>query len=302
MKVLEKTSTQSKIIYLFIFSLAGLFLAGTIVSIINELLSGQLMETAWGLRISSVIQMFFMFFMPAITLIIWSDNKPLTFLGVKKLNGGLSLSLLAFLILMIAMPFISLVAQLNQLFVLPDWMSGVEHWMRELEDSALKSTDLLLSGDALIDYIGNILFVGIIAAVAEEVFFRGVMQQLLVKMFKNKHAGVWLAAVIFSIMHLQFYGFIPRMILGALLGYLFVWSENLWIPIWIHFLNNALVITFSFFLKDNSLYQSLENLPITLSYIAVGFLSLGLMIYLLWEFRAKTYKKVDPKAQIHDYN
>lgn len=289
MKAFENTSEQSKIVYLFIFCFAGLFLAATLVSLINELMiEGQFMESAWGIRISSAVQMLLMFFMPAITLLIWSNKKPMEFLGVKKLDNGVVLSLFAFLILTVSMPFISLLTQLNQLLRLPGFLSGLEEMMRNLENSAEKTTLLLLSGDSMLDYIGNILFVGVFAAVAEEVFFRGVLQQLLVKLFKSKNTGVWLTALIFSAMHLQFYGFLPRLILGLLLGYLFVWTNNIWLPILIHFLNNALVITFSFFLRENAFYHSLENPLITLNFIIAGLLSLTLTIFLLWMFKNKT--------------
>lgn len=290
MNALENLSTQSKIIYLFIFCLAGLFLAGTLVSIVNEMWSGQLMLSAWGLRISSAIQMALMFFMPAITLIIWSNQQPNAFLGVKKLNNGLFLSLLSIVILIVAMPFISLIAQLNQMLILPTWLNGLEAWMQDLEQNAEKTTDLLLSGESIVDYVSNIFVIGVVAAVAEEVFFRGVLQQLLIKQFKNKHVGVWAAALIFSVMHMQFYGFLPRIILGALLGYLYVWSKSIWIPILVHFFNNALVVTFSFFLKNNSVYQSIENPPFTISFVLFGLLSLLLTTYLLFLLKAKVLK------------
>ncbi len=185
------------------------------------------------------------------------------------------------------MPFITLLAQLNQLLVLPNSLSGVETWMRNLETSAEETTNLLLTGTSVWDYLGNLLFVGVFAAVAEEFFFRGALQQLLVKLFKSNHTGVWMTAFIFSLMHLQFYGFLPRIILGVILGYLFVWSKNLWIPILIHFLNNALVVTFSYFFKENSVYQSIENIPVTPTFIITGLLSLGLMVYLLKLYQTK---------------
>ena len=107
MKAFEQSSTQSKVIYLFIFCLAGLFFAGTIVSLLNDLVGGQLMESAWGIRISSAIQMLLMFFMPAITLIIWSDQQPYAYLGIKKIYNGLILVVISIIILIVAMPFIS---------------------------------------------------------------------------------------------------------------------------------------------------------------------------------------------------
>ena len=170
MKAFENNSTLSKIIYLFIFCLAGLFLAGTLVSLINDLWVGQLMESAWGLKISSAIQMALMFFMPALTLIIWSGQQPYDYLGVKKLDQGLFLLLIPVGILLVAMPFISLLTQLNQQLVLPNWLNGLEVWMKELEQSGEKTTELLLSGTSIADYISNLFFVGVVAAVADNLF------------------------------------------------------------------------------------------------------------------------------------
>lgn len=290
MKAFEESSTQSKIIYLFIFCLAGLFLAGSLVTAINGFWSGQLMLSAWGLRLSSAIQMVLMFFMPAITLIVWSGQEPVSFLGLNRYGGVVNLSILALAILLVSMPFISLLTQINRLLILPDGLSSLELWMQNLERSAQETTNLLLAGTSIWDYLGNMLFIGVFAAVAEEVFFRGALQQLLVKLFKNKHVGVWMTSFIFSLMHLQFYGFLPRIILGVLLGYLFVFSRNLWIPILIHFLNNALVVTLSFFFKENSVHQYLENPPITSIFIITGLVSLGLLIYLFWVYQAKAYR------------
>lgn len=88
MKAFEESSTQSKIIYLFIFCLAGLFLAGSLVTAINGFWSGQLMLSAWGLRLSSAIQMVLMFFMPAITLIVWSGQEPVSFRAQSLWRGS----------------------------------------------------------------------------------------------------------------------------------------------------------------------------------------------------------------------
>lgn len=297
MKAFETSSTHSKIMYLFIFCLAGLFLAGSLVTVINSFYDNQFMQSAWGIRVSSGIQMALMFFMPAITLIVWSGKKPIPFLGLQNVKGGVSLSLLAVVLLFASMPFISLIAQINQQLILPEGLSGLETWMQNLERTAQETTSLLLSGTSIWDYIGNLIFVGVFAAVAEEFFFRGVMQQLLVKLFKNKHVGVWMTAFIFSLMHLQFYGFLPRVFLGVLLGYLFIYSKNLWIPILIHFLNNALVVTLSFFFKENTTFQYLENPPITSYFLIIGLLSLGLSVCLFRLYQSKAENRDKDKIK-----
>ncbi|NLA62120.1 MAG: CPBP family intramembrane metalloprotease [Bacteroidales bacterium] len=293
MNAFGNASPLSKILYLFVFCLAGLFLAGSLVTVINGFVGGQLMLSPWGVRLSSAIQMVLMFFMPAITLITWSGNKPIVFLGLQSSRDSLVLYLLAFAILLGGMPFITLISELNQMLVLPQWLSGLELWMKNLEESAQVTTNLLLEGTSIWDLLGNILFIGVFAAVAEEVFFRGALQQLLGKLFKNKHLAVWVTAFIFSLLHMQFYGFLPRIILGAVLGYLFVYSKNLWIPIFVHFLNNALVVIFNFFFRENSVYQYLEHPAITLTFLVAGLVSLGLLVYLFWLFKAKVCKQVE---------
>jgi membrane protease YdiL (CAAX protease family) len=293
MNAFGNASPLSKILYLFVFCLAGLFLAGSLVTVINGFVGGQLMLSPWGVRLSSAIQMVLMFFMPAITLITWSGNKPIVFLGLQSSRDSLVLYLLAFAILLGGMPFITLISELNQMLVLPQWLSGLELWMKNLEESAQVTTNLLLEGTSIWDLLGNILFIGVFAAVAEEVFFRGALQQLLGKLFKNKHLSVWVTAFIFSLLHMQFYGFLPRIILGAVLGYLFVYSKNLWIPIFVHFLNNALVVIFNFFFRENSVYQYLEHPAITLTFLVAGLVSLGLLVYLFWLFKAKVCKQVE---------
>ena len=108
MNAFGNSSPLSKIFYLFVFCLAGLFLAGSLVTVINGLVGGQLMLSPWGLRLSSALQMVLMFFMPAITLVTWSGNKPIDFLGLNSSKNSSVLYLLAFSILVAGMPFISL--------------------------------------------------------------------------------------------------------------------------------------------------------------------------------------------------
>lgn len=296
MKAFENIKVHSKILYLFIFSLAGLFLAGSFVMLASQVWGNQFMLSAWGLRISSAIQMALMFFLPAYTLIVWSNRNPIDYLNLNTNQIIVYQSLYAIIILAISTPFISLLTQWNESMVLPHWLNGLETWMRNLEDSAEETTNLLLSGRAISDYLGNLFFIAVIAAIAEEVFFRGVLQKLLIKLFKNRHAGIWLTAFIFSMMHLQFYGLLPRIALGALLGYLYVQSNTLWVPIIVHFMNNALVVTFHFFFRDSSLYQTLDNPSITFNFVVIALVSAGITIFLLSNFQKKNVSTTEGRV------
>jgi len=93
--------------------------------------------------------------------------------------------------------------------------------------------------DSFGSFLLNMLMVAVIPAVGEELLFRGVIQKLLQKLVNNAHLAIIITAILFSAMHFQFYGFLPRWIMGIILGYLFYWSGNIWYPIIAHFLNNG---------------------------------------------------------------
>ena len=127
----------------------------------------------------------------------------------------------------------------NQNWQLPNGWHGIEQWMQSQENKA----QLLTQGLTVMDNLGDLAWVmivmAVVPAVAEEFFFRGLIQPQL--QLLGAHAGIWITALIFSFFHLQFYGLVPRMLLGAFFGYLFWYSSSLWLPILGHFLNNALV-------------------------------------------------------------
>ena len=139
-------------------------------------------------------------------------------------------------------PTISLTGLLNQQMELPAFMEGIEHWMRAQEDEAERVTLLLLSEKGIGALFANLFVVALTAGITEELFFRGALQRILGRWSSNPHLVIWITACIFSAFHIQFYGFLPRMLLGAYFGYLLYWSHNIWIPVFAHFTNNALAV------------------------------------------------------------
>src|SRR5690606_26747624 len=112
----------------------------------------------------------------------------------------------------------------------------------------------------------NIFVMALLPAIAEEFYFRGTLLHILNRVFRNDHLSVWLVAIIFSAIHLQFYGFFPRVLLGAFFGYMLIWTKNIWIPAFAHFVNNATVTVLAFvYARNGKTYedlQSQENYPI----------------------------------------
>ncbi len=138
---------------------------------------------------------------------------------------------------------------LNEQMKFPSFLKGVEHWMRNKEDETTALTNALLSRTSISALLTNFFMVGIVAAIGEELLFRGCLQNILKKWFGNPHLAIWLSAAVFSAIHLQFYGFFPRMLIGALCGYLYFWGKSIWLPILAHLANNTFAIAMAFYLS-----------------------------------------------------
>lgn len=205
----------------------------------------------------------------------------------KKIQAG---SLLLIVLIMFTAPgVINIVNEWNQSIVFPPSLKTIEDAMRSSEEIAKAQTDAFLSTTTITGLLLNILIVGMIAALGEEILFRGILQNLFWKWTKNIHLAIWIAAFIFSFIHFQFFGFFPRLLLGALLGYLYYWSGSLWANIFAHFVNNAASVVAYFLLQRGAID---ENLTESSSWIA-ALISLPFVILLLVVFKRHQTKPLD---------
>ena len=140
------------------------------------------------------------------------------------------------------MLFNGLLMYWNSHLVLPEFLSGVEQWMRDMETQLMELTQFLTDFQSIPELLTGILVIGIFAGVGEELFFRGLIQPKMQGYFRSPHWGIWVTAFIFSAIHAQFFGFLPRVFLGALFGYLYHYTGSLFYPILGHILNNALTL------------------------------------------------------------
>lgn len=129
--------------------------------------------------------------------------------------------------------------QWNMKLQLPAFLVDFEQWARHKEAEIHRMTVLLATCDSTVDFLSGLLVLAVLPAVGEELVFRGMVQGLLRSMTKNMHVAICLSALTFSAIHLQFYGLLPRFLLGALLGYIYAWTQDLAFPIVAHFFNNA---------------------------------------------------------------
>jgi uncharacterized protein len=240
------------------------------------------------LRYLLISQDISLFIIPAIILL--SLMNPVGYkirLNVQMLN--INEIFLVILLAFCLFPITGFTGQLNSFMHFPDWLSGVGEWITEKEEYATHLTNTLIISDTFGIMLFNLLMIAIIPAVGEEFIFRGVFQKIFYGLFKSGHVAVWVAAFLFSLMHFQFFGFLPRFILGLVFGYLYLWSGTLWLPVIAHFINNAVPTIAAYFRSwetvsgqtDIALWKQLIFLPVPV------LISLVILLY----FRNKSGKE-----------
>lgn len=301
-QLLISASPGFKIAYLFLFLIIGVFIAGIFTGLFLMIPGISDSGLIPGIYINIIMQSVFSIAIPAYLIVAWTNTKPSRYLKLNKDVKLYSKVIFAALVFLFSYLFATFLTQLNKEMVLPESLKGIEEMMRSMEDSALETTNLLLSGKTIGSLILNLTVVAGFAAISEELFFRGALQQFLKEKFKKGHVAVWLTAVVFSLVHFQFYGFLPRLFLGAVLGYLFLYTENLWTPILFHFLNNATVIILNYFWSDIEWYNIIEETPITTTFIGFAFISLTFTIILFWVYNKQKSNKIYNDTNSTDNN
>lgn len=164
--------------------------------------------------------------------------------------------LLALVVFPVALPFVNYVADWNASVELPSFIGD---WMVSKEQHVGELTDLFLDMPTVWLLLLNLIMIALLPAVGEELIFRGVLQRKLEMVTRNPHAAIWLAAMLFSAFHFQFLGFVPRLLMGAAMGYLYFWSGNLWYPMIAHFTNNALAVVIAFGMQHGLVAEGLDD-------------------------------------------
>ena len=191
------------------------------------------------------IQDIFAFILPAVVAMALFYLRPLHVMGLDRMPSLKALAVVVVFYL-VSLPAMNWLVDFNGSMVLPSWMSGVEEAMRQAEDMAADATRQILDINTIPQLLSCLFVVGLMAGLSEEMLFRGAMQRTMQDSWLGAHTAIWVTAIVFSAFHMQFFGFLPRMLLGAWLGYLFVWTRSLWVPIIAHTLNNSTVVVMSY--------------------------------------------------------
>lgn len=233
-----------------------------IITQLSELNDFNNSETISILKYFQVINQIGVFVLPAIAFAYLETRKPSDYL---KANQKPSFVFLFFAILLIiaSIPATNWMVVINESMKLPEFLKSIEDWMRDSERNANQLTEAFLNVNTVGGLIVNIFIIALVAAVGEELLFRGIILRLLIEWTKNIHWGVILSSILFSALHMQFFGFLPRMTLGILFGYIFIWSGTIWIPIILHFLFNGLTVVGAYLYNTGKIQTDVESLGST---------------------------------------
>lgn len=240
---INKASNQLAV-FLFVMG-AGIMAAGVLLHVVSTVMQcpvGKLESNASALRIEALLSQVLVFLFPSLALAAWVHKANSAYYLPVNVPIGYVNAGMAILLMLVSMPFMSWMVALNEAAALPQGMHELECWLKEQEQTMALRTETLLNTSQAGILLLNVLIMALLPAICEEVLFRGVLMNWLHKMCGNMHVVIWLSAIIFSACHMQFYGFVPRMLLGAAFGYMVWWTGSLWTSVLAHFMNNIMVV------------------------------------------------------------
>jgi uncharacterized protein len=247
------------------------------------------------MKFLQVMQSVGLFLFPPLLAGFLFERKMWDWLGIRK-GPGLRMLIVVVLLMFVSIPFISWLVSVNESMKLPVFLGGLEHWMQTTEEEAAQLTTAFLDVSSIGGFLVNLLMIALLPAVGEELLFRGLLQRLFADWFRNIHVAVFFTAFIFGAVHLQFYGMLPRMLLGVMFGYLYYWTGSLWVPVFAHLLNNGAVVVAAFLSKRGIIGTGYENFGSTDNFfVLAGSFVLSALI-LTYVFRRKIQKgRIQPE-------
>ncbi len=240
------------------------------------------------LKFFQVVQSIGIFIAPPVIIGWLYHGKIATYLMLNRKVLFSSVFLVIILTIFVN-PAINYIGVLNAKMTFPGWLSGVEDWMRRNEDNATLLTEAFLNVDTLGGLFFNLFMIAFLPAIGEELLFRGVIQRIFTDLAKSSHWGIWISAILFSALHMQFYGFMPRMLLGVIFGYLLVWGGSLWLPIIAHFVNNGVAVVAMWLINQGKIDPSIEEIGATPESFYMAIISLAFTLLTLWLIKRSSY-------------
>ena len=253
--LIKNASQGAKLLTFILLLIFGLLFSSILSAFF--LLSGDGMNDITNLQIGQVISQVFGFMLPPILYVMLVKEKPFNYLGFKKLQPW---SLLGIVAIFTVIPFLAMVTEWNDNVSLPESMATLEQMLRNIQQLANDTTEKFMTEGSL---FSGLLIVAALAAISEELLFRSVIQKAFVKICKNAHVGIILTAIVFSAFHGDFFGFVPRFILGLMLGYMFYLSGSIFPSMLMHFVNNGTIVMLYYLNKKEVINVDIETFGLT---------------------------------------
>jgi membrane protease YdiL (CAAX protease family) len=282
------------VVMLFIVGLAfqflGAFLAAWIYGFrVSEVLALGTYDDPGYLAASKLIQIIGSvgtFIIPALLFSYLFEGDILSFYRFRNPVTGPPM-IFVILMMVSVIPFINYMAEINLRMDIP--IRALDQLLHTLEDTAEEMMQAFIATKSLWGLLVNLLMIGVIAAIGEELIFRGLLQRLIQEMVKNAHIAILITAVLFSAFHFQFFSFLPRFVLGVILGYMMYYGRSIWYPILAHFVNNSMGVVYYFFNSRGNNEDMLEEIGTStlIPVAAVVSLTLFLLFALLWYYQVK---------------
>lgn len=237
--IIKKTNKLERIFILAALLILGLII-GSVIGVIYPLVSGQDVMSLNSLRFMQISSQIFTFVLPPILYVMLINENPKESLGIK--NVSYHWFIIGFIMMYAILPLNNVFAEWNAGLKLPESMSRIEELIKEMYESSAVVLEKLVNVNTFGGFVINLIMIAGLAALGEELLFRSIIQTSLIKTCKNAHVGIIIASAIFSFIHFDFYAFIPRLVLGMLLGYMFYYSRSIWVSMFMHFVNNATAV------------------------------------------------------------
>jgi membrane protease YdiL (CAAX protease family) len=202
-------------------------------------------------------------------------------------------------IMAVSWPLVNWLIELNGSVQLPEFMGGMEESMQKMEQSAAEKFQVMQAGSSVGNLLLNIFLIAVLPAVGEELVFRGIIQKLLSRWTNSIHWAVWITGALFSFFHFQFYGFLPRMLLGVLFGYLLVWSGTIWVPIIVHFFNNAVALILHWLIEQGTIPADVDDFGSTGNFVALALAAVILSVALFFYRRKSRWQTIEYEYMKH---
>jgi len=235
------------------------------------------------LKYLQIIQSFGLFILPPILAGYFFERNSLGYLRMDKPSKPV-IYLLTLVIMFVALPLINWMVVINEGMRLPEFLKSVETWMMSTEKEAAKLTEAFMNVNSFWGLTVNMIMIATLPAIGEEFLFRGLLQRLFDEWVKNIHVAIFISAFLFGAMHMQFYGIVPRMMLGVLFGYLFYWTGSIWVPVFAHFVNNASAVIISYLATRGVIGAGYEDFGATDNFflIAGSFVFTGVLLIVVY--------------------